>query len=545
MEKRALIAIVLSFAVFFGYTKVVQMIYPDYGKQTAPASSGTDARTAPSATPAGSVSTPIEVQRPAAVAQDEIIGLDIARYQLQYSANHAAFTEVRMSEYPDNKGGAFQFLKASTGLQGVGAIDALLVDGETSPALNYRTRREGRAIRSSAESAKVRVEKVWDLTGDHYGNGFTVALTNVSDAPVRVRYRLLAGPSPLMHNSIDSQYVEANWLTAEKLQHIRKPGIGKPKTLSEPVIAASIKSRHFSSLFKPVGTDGFFSAHVEAFDKENFGSYLIRSEIVLQPGQTLRDGFLWFLGPNRMEDLQPHGLDRIVNFGKLDFVAKIVLGGLHMVAGVVKNYGLAIIILTILTNILFLPLTKASFMSMRRMQLVQPETLKLRAKYKDNPAKLNEETMALYKKHKVNPMGGCLPMLLQMPIFMGLYVSLSKAPELLGGSFLWIHDLASPDQVPLPFELPFLGASIHLLPLIMVGAMVAQQKLTMSSMSLGDPSMAQQQKIMMTVMPVMFGFIFYQMPSGLVIYWLTNTVVMTGFQAFLKKTNPVPAAVTT
>lgn len=552
MEKRALIAILLSFVVFFGYTKVVQVFYPDYGKTAQQAPAPTDAASSgafssPVGAAGSSTLAPITAAPTAetAVQPEKIMPIDLPKYELSYSSDKASFTDIRLKEYPDNQGGPFRFMQAASGNRGVGAVDAILVDDGTLSNLDYVTTREGSEIHSSATAEKIRVDKAWSFSNEGYGQNFSIAFTNTSDAPVRLRYRVLTGSHPVTHNSIDEQYNEANWLTAAKLIHTRRPGVGKPKSLSEPVILASMKTRHFSSVLKPAEGAGVFSAHVEAYDKKDFGSYLVRSEAVLQPGETLRDGFLWYLGPNRVEDMAPYGLDRLVNFGKLDFIAKIVLGGLHMLAGVVKNYGVAIILLTIFTNILFMPLTKTSFMSMRRMQLVQPEAAKLREKYKDNPAKLNEETMALYKRHKVNPMGGCLPMLLQMPIFMGLYVSLSKAPELLGASFLWAKDLASPDRVPLPFTLPLVGDNIHLLPLIMVVGMVVQQKFTASSMASGDPNVAQQQKIMMTVMPIVFGFIFYQMPSGLVIYWLTNTVVMTGYQAFLKKTAPVTDVVQT
>lgn len=547
MEKRALIAILLCFVVFFGYTKVVTIFYPDYGKPSKKIempSGSADSVSAGGASlpPASSGNAPISAPASAApVKPDQILQIQFPRYEMSYSANEASFTQIRLTSYPDNQGGAYRFINTASGKTGVGEIDSILWDDTTISNLDYQTTRQGREIRSTAETGKISVEKIWNFSEDGYGQGLSFAITNRSDAPVRVRYRILTGAHPVIHNSIDEQYIEANWLTAEKLTHIRRPGVGKPRSLAEPVIAASMKNRHFSSVLKPVQTTGTFSAHVEAYDKKDFGSYLVRSETVLKPGETLRDGFIWYIGPNRVEDMGPYELDRLVNFGKLDFIAKIVLGGLHMIAGVVRNYGVAIILLTILTNIVFMPLTKTSFMSMRRMQLVQPEAMKLREKYKDNPTKLNEATMELYKKHKVNPMGGCLPMLLQMPIFMGLYVSLSKAPELLGGKFLWVHDMASPDQIKLPMTLPLVGDNIHLLPLIMVGAMVAQQKFSMASMPSADPNMAQQQKIMMTVMPIMFGFIFYQMPSGLVIYWLTNTIVMTAYQAFLKKSNPVTA----
>ena len=143
--------------------------------------------------------------------------------------------------------------------------------------------------------------------------------------------------------------------------------------------------------------------------------------------------------------------------------------------------------------------------------------------------------MELYKKHKVNPFGGCLPMILQTPVFIALYVALSKSVILINSKFLWIKDLSSPDRLPLPFSLPFLGNEIHVLPLVMVGAMFCQQKLTQVKVEGQDPAMESQQKMMTLMMPAMFGFIFYAMPSALVIYWLTNTLIMTSYQLSLKR----------
>ena len=302
-----------------------------------------------------------------------------------------------------------------------------------------------------------------------------------------------------------------------------------------------IKSRHFSSILKPSGRT-FYSSHVEGYSKTDFGSYLLSDEITVNSGESWHDEFLLYIGPNRLDDMEPFGLGRVVNFGKLDPICKLLIGGMELIYKVVRNYGLAIILLTVFINVLLMPLTKTSFMSMRRMQLVQPEMAKIREKHKGDSSKLNQEMMALYKKHKVNPMGGCFPMILQMPVFISLYVALSKSTELLGSKFLWIKNLAAPDNVHLPFSLPYLGDSIHILPLVMMVAMVLQQKVSTANMPQADPNMARQQKFMMILMPIFFGFIFYPMPSGLVIYWLTNTVVMTSYQGFLKKqiVAPVP-----
>ena len=144
--------------------------------------------------------------------------------------------------------------------------------------------------------------------------------------------------------------------------------------------------------------------------------------------------------------------------------------------------------------------------------------------YKDNPQKLNKEIMELYREHKVNPLGGCLPLLLQMPIFFALYQVLMRSVALRGANFLWIKDLSEPDRLFfLPFSLPILGNEFNILPILMTIGMFVQQKFTMTKAT-GEA--AQQQKIMLIIMPLMFGVIFYRMPAGLVLYWFINSTLM-------------------
>jgi YidC/Oxa1 family membrane protein insertase len=174
------------------------------------------------------------------------------------------------------------------------------------------------------------------------------------------------------------------------------------------------------------------------------------------------------------------------------------------------------------------PLSFKSLKSMRKLQELQPQIEHMRAQHKDNPQKLNKEIMDLYRRYKVNPMGGCLPMFLQMPIFIALYQTLMRAVELKGASFLWIKDLSLPDAAfSLPTKLPFIGSAINILPILMIGAMIIQQKMSQVKTS---GAQTDQQKMMSTVMPVVFGFIFYSLPSGLVLYWLTNTLITSSLQ---------------
>jgi YidC/Oxa1 family membrane protein insertase len=165
---------------------------------------------------------------------------------------------------------------------------------------------------------------------------------------------------------------------------------------------------------------------------------------------------------------------------------------------------------------------------MKEMQALQPKIDSLRKQHKDNPQKLNKEIMELYKEHKVNPLGGCLPMVLQIPIFFALYQALIRSIDLKGATFLWIKDLSEPDRIfMLQFSMPFLGNELNLLPILMVVVMFLQQKLTTPASS-GMSS--EQQKMMLYLMPVIFLFIFYRMPAGLVLYWLVNSTLMFLFQ---------------
>ena len=170
---------------------------------------------------------------------------------------------------------------------------------------------------------------------------------------------------------------------------------------------------------------------------------------------------------------------------------------------------------------------------MKKMQELQPQMAELKKKHKDSPKKLQEETMALYKKNKVNPMGGCLPMIIQIPVFIALFVVLRSAIELRFAPFLWIHDLSEPERL-LANVLPI---PLNILPVFMTVTMIWQQKLMPTSA--GDPN---QQKIMMFFMPVMMLVLFYNMPSALVLYWSASQSIMIIQQLIQKKRVAMKAA---
>ncbi len=247
---------------------------------------------------------------------------------------------------------------------------------------------------------------------------------------------------------------------------------------------------------------------------------------------------LFYGGPRATENLKAAGgsLHRAVDLGYFAFLASPLLAVMKFFYAIIGNYGLAIILLTLAIKLLFLPLTRKSFESMAAMQEIQPEVQALRERVKD-ATQLNQELMALYKRKGVNPLGGCLPVLIQIPVFLGLYNALLQSIELRHEPFaLWIHDLSSPERlllfgIPIPIMIILLGISMFF-------QQWSQPKTTM------DPT---QQKVML-FMPVIFTgmFIVFPMPAGLVLYWLVNNLISIVQQIYLKghrKANPLVATI--
>ena len=233
-----------------------------------------------------------------------------------------------------------------------------------------------------------------------------------------------------------------------------------------------------------------------------------------------------YIGPKDMDLLKGVGsdLDKAIDLGWFSVIARPLILALKFFYKYIGNYGIAIIIITVIIKILFYPLTRKSMSSMKEMSKIQPKIKELQAKYKDDKEKLNREMMALYKTHKVNPLGGCFPMLLQIPVFFALYRALLSSIELRQAPFfLWITDLSAKDPC-------------YITPIIMGASMVIQQKMTPTA---GDPSQAK----MMMMMPIVFTFMFLNFPSGLVVYWLANNLLSIGQQYFInKERSPDPRA---
>ena len=300
---------------------------------------------------------------------------------------------------------------------------------------------------------------------------------------------------------------------------------------SGPVLLANDEREEFDEGIE--GTENF-TGHISWIAQENkyFAAALIpvtpvegatvwketnSAEIALKLAPQ-KSEFIFYAGPKEYDRLKEFnvGFEHIIDFGWFAIVAMPLFWVLKYFYGFFGNYGWAIVLLTIVTRIPFIPIMHKSQKSMKKMQTIQPMMAEIKEQYKNDAQKQQKEMMALYKKHKVNPIGGCLPMFLQIPVFIALYNVLLNAIELRGAPFgLWVTDLAVKD--------PY-----YVLPIVMGATMVLQQKITPTAM---DPKQAK----MMMMMPIVFTFMFLSFPAWLVVYWLVNNVLGIAQQMYSNK----------
>jgi YidC/Oxa1 family membrane protein insertase len=296
---------------------------------------------------------------------------------------------------------------------------------------------------------------------------------------------------------------------------IKPKKIGTEETIVQKVDWYGMEQDYFVTLISP-STKGTSLAMKRTPENVIHSTQLNPLEV--SPGANGRVAYTLFLGPkvsNLLSQITPTA-KKAAGFGWLNVIAVPILKVLNFTNTFTGNYGLDIIILAIILKVVFTPLTLKSQEQMKEMQKLQPEVKRLQQKYKDDKQALNREIMELYKRRKVNPLGGCLPLLLQMPVFFALYQALPNAIELRQAPFiLWIRDLSDKDPT-------------YITPILMGATMFIQQKMTTVS---ADPT----QMKMMSFMPIFFTFIFLSFPSGLVLYWLITNVLAIGHQFYINK----------
>jgi len=368
----------------------------------------------------------------------------------------------------------------------------------------------------------LRVEREFSFTADNYTITEKTNIINASDSPRNVRLDYTLDTDSMAEADNPYNKTRVAWFTdAEGLdteEDVEDLGNGISSTL--PMMWAGVESNYFIAAIAPKSADLALKAKYQggvyrvALEKDNIG---------IAPGNMSSASATYYIGPKISKFLAgaPNTLSAAENYGFFTVLAVPMLKMINFFEQYVGNYGVAIIMLTILIKLAFWPLSRKSYKSMEAMKKLQPMMQKIREKHADDREKQNQEVMALYKTYKVNPVGGCLPMIVQIPVFFGLYQALLNAIQLRHASFIdylpftnmpWLSDLSAPD--------PY-----YITPIVMGATMLLQQLLSPST---GDPT----QRRMMLIMPVVFTFMFLNFPSGLVVYWLVNNVLSI-FQQWL------------
>ncbi len=413
--------------------------------------------------------------------------------------------------------------------------------GDLSQAEFTVDRPDERTVTFSFARGGIQVRKVYEFDPETYAFALRVAVANASDQAIGPRYGLSWSAHVVPGNDFKEQSLAAlhdGSLALEPLATFGLPGgffggsAEAQRVFSRELDWAGVTTTYFVSAILPEDPVAA-SAQFVATEPGRAGVVQLFFEPVnLPPGQSAERIFRVYVGPKDAERLEAvgGGLVRSIDLG-WHWMAPLTLGFgwlLRALYSVIPNYGVAIILLTILVRAVTTPLTMKQMRSMERMRALQPKLQEVRVNFPDDRQKQSEAMMQLYRREGVNPLGGCLPMVLQLPVFVGLFYALRSSIDLRQAPFVgWINDLSAPDAL---FELPGIEIPFRVLPLVMGGTMVVQQRITPMQM---DPAQA---RMMMTVMPIMMTVLFYQFASGLVLYWMVSNVLAIAHQLWVGRT---------
>ncbi|MBW2253056.1 MAG: membrane protein insertase YidC [Deltaproteobacteria bacterium] len=561
MDRRTIFAVVLALATFFAWDAYMKSRYPDRYADLAtteePAGSP-ESTPGPTLAPGPLTVTPPEaapkVERPRAPEREipyQACGTDArwttaggflrsvilveeeAHYEVQpiyrWIWDRIRGEKSQWKPYGDPPG-AEQLLTKDARVLGMGSgglksaspdVD-LLEDDDTTIALRGVTD-DGievtRFLRTEdGDPCTMAVTTTWRNVGSHpYAGDLWLQLHDVVPEKAS-RY---------------SNVVQPYAMVGGKYKRLNLKKVDDTQALEGAVDWMALADRYFVLVLIPEGAGGDGRLLVSRLDVVDgqvaYGlHYVVTAD--LAPGAAYTESYRMYVGPKELSVLKTlhERLPKLVNLGMFAFFGKILLTLLKFFHTYVGQWGLAIIVLTVFVKLLFFPLTQTSFKSSQAMSSLQPELKEIREKYKESPEELNRHTMALFKERGVNPLGGCLPMLIQFPVWIALYQVLLNSVELYHTEFLYLRDLSSVD--------PY-GA----LPFVVVILMVVQQQFMPTGNM--DPTQAK----MMKLMPLMFGFFFFAFPAGLVVYIFVNMVLTILQQWIIRRTYKTPevAAATT
>ncbi len=471
---------------------------------------------------AGQPSAPLVEEKPATAAETFTVTTDLAKITISTQGGDLVGLELlNYKESEDNEKnfhlfGAQHHYQAQSGLIGNGLPSHRSLFKRVDGPLELAEGHDELQVRLEADGPQgVRVARILTFKRGSYVVDMAWEIVNGSDQAIapHAYFQIQrddvdpSGSNMMMHTFTGP----AVFTDAEKYQKVSFADIGdksaKFAKAADNGWLAMVQHYFVAALVPQQGVQReYYMRKLDGSNLFQVGVIVPVSEI--GPGTSARTAVSLFAGPQEQAALKETapGLDLVVDYGWLTVIAAPIFWALQFIHGLVGNWGWAIVVLTIAIKLAFFPLSAASYRSMAKMRVVTPRLVQLKERYSDDRARLNQEMMKLYQSEKINPLGGCLPILIQIPVFIALYWVLLGAVEMRGAPWIgWITDLASAD--------PY-----YILPVIMIVSMVIQMKLNPTP---PDPIQA---KVMMA-MPFVFGVMFLFFPSGLVLYWVVNNIL--------------------
>ncbi len=420
--------------------------------------------------------------------------------------------------------------------------------GDLSTAVFDIVERGPRNFVFETERGGVRVRKAFRFEDDGYGLRLEIAVMNGTARALEPSFAVTM--MDRTREGADFRELSVVALADGSVERSMISGFGMPGFFGSMTGSAPERERAFSGAVEWAGTDShyFLTAMIPDVARDALATWsaavpgeqalvTLSQPVSLLAGTSVAREVQVYIGPKDPERLQAVGaqLDRAIQYG-WSWIAPVTRAFSWMLGvsySLIPNYGVAIILLTVLVRLVTAPLTYKQMESMKRLGTMQPRMKELQEKFKDDRERQSQEMAKLMKETGWNPLGGCLPMVLQIPVFIGLYYALQSSISLRHAPFmLWINDLSSPETL---FTVPGLELPIRVLPILMCVSMVVQQKLT--PMTTMDPM---QQRMMLVMMPLMFGFLFYTFPSGLVLYWFVSNLLAIAQMLYMNR-NKTPA----
>lgn len=529
MEKRAMLAFILSLMVLFGYqylmlsetekrgdgTDEIAVSREEIEEQEISDGGASEQQVGETFTRDRSILT----EERAVPEKLVLVETDLAQYTI--STRNAVIKEILLKEYKDESGQPIRIIQKHKDLHPLQMIyqgkPVSLSFKASQETLTLGDGREsGRVVMSYSHEDGSEIEKILEFRRDSYEVKVEIRENLMNE------YQVLVGASNLNEEDNGDRYTHVGPVVDLQgdIERVKFKDVEDRMVFQGNIPWLAVEEKYFMTAFIPEA-----EATIAVADRlrKDDGSQIIHFGMIGKEG-TL--SYQFYAGPKDYELLKSLGvgLERIINFGVFGFLAKPIFYVLKITYRFAGNYGVAIILLTTLIKIIFIPLTHKQQKSMKEMQRVQPEMNAIREKFKGDQQRMSKEMMELYKKYKINPAAGCLPLVIQIPVFFALYNVLLNAIELRGAPFLYLSDLSASDSL---FG-HLAGFSIGPLPLLMGLSMYIQQKMMPSTM---DPKQAK----ILQLMPLIFMFMFLNFPSGLVLYWLVNNLLTIAQQLYVNK----------